>query len=210
MQFLISSLSFSHAFNNTCLVCYTADGFMKAYTLPSLRPMLDMYYISMSTPRIGITMNISNYGHGIYFSNPTELQKFSVSTEFMRQLPEMTGQVFTESIPMPEAPKKNPLWGLFTSGPKDCNREELFGDSAGKASAAVAKHIPGASMAHLQSKSISSGSEISKAKMAAIERGQKLNELEDRTEQMANEAKQYATTANSLLHKYKDKKWYQL
>ena len=43
-----------------------------------------------------------------------------------------------------------------------------------------------------------------------IERGQKLNELEDRTEQMSNEAKQYATNANALLGKYKDKKWYQL
>ena len=69
-----------------CLVCYTADGFLKAYTLPSLRPMLDMYYIAMSTPRIGRTMNISNYGHGIFFSNPTELQKFSISSEFMRQV----------------------------------------------------------------------------------------------------------------------------
>ena len=125
----------------------------------------------------------------------------------------MTGQVFTDSIPMPEEPKKTMtqnVWGLFSSGPKDLNREELFGDSAGKASTTVAKHIPGASMAHLQSKSISSGSEISKAKMAAIERGQKLNELEDRTEQMADEAKNYAKTANSLLHKYKDKKWYQI
>ena len=92
----------------------------------------------------------------------------------------MTGQVFTDSIPMPEAPKKNPLWGLFSSGPKECPREELFGDSAGKASTTIAKHIPGASMANLQSKSISSGSEISKAKMAAIERGQKLNELQTR------------------------------
>ena len=69
-----------------CLVCFTADGFLKAYTLPSLRPMLDMYYIAMSTPRIGRTMNISNYGHGIFFSNPTELQKFSISSEFMRQV----------------------------------------------------------------------------------------------------------------------------
>ena len=69
-----------------CLVCFTGDGFLKAYTLPSLRPMLDMYYIAMSTPRIGRTMNISNYGHGIYFSNPTELQKFSISSEFMRQV----------------------------------------------------------------------------------------------------------------------------
>jgi len=193
-----------------CLVCYTADGFMKAYTLPSLRPMLDMYYIAMSTPRIGRTMNISNYGHGIFFSNPTELQKFSISSEFMRQLPEMTGQVFTNAIPMPEPPKKNILFNLFASGPKPCDREELFGETAGKASSTIAKHIPGAGMAHLEAKSISSGSEISKAKMAALERGQKLNELEDRTEQMANEAKEYAKTSNKLLHKYKDKKWYQL
>ena len=69
-----------------CLVCYTADGFLKAYTLPSLRPMLDMYYIAMSTPRIGRTMNLANYGHGIFFSNPTELQKFSMSSDFLRQV----------------------------------------------------------------------------------------------------------------------------
>ena len=126
------------------------------------------------------------------------------------QLPEMTGLVFTDNIPMPDPPRKNFFTGLFATGPKPCDREELFGETAGKASSAIAKHIPGASMAHIQSKSISSGSEIGKAKMAAIERGQKLNELEDRTEQMSNEAKQYANTANSLLHKYKDKKWYQL
>ena len=33
------------------------------------------------------------------------------------------------------------------------------------------------------------GSEVHKAKMAVMERGQKLNEIEDRTEMMANEAK---------------------
>ena len=69
-----------------CLVCFTADGFLKAYSLPSLRPMLDMYYIALSTPRIARTMNISNYGHGIFFSNPTELQKFSINSEFLRQV----------------------------------------------------------------------------------------------------------------------------
>ena len=69
-----------------CLVCFTADGFLKAYSLPSLRPMLDMYYIALSTPRIARTMNISNYGHGIFFSNPTELQKFSINSEFLHQV----------------------------------------------------------------------------------------------------------------------------
>lgn len=90
------------------------------------------------------------------------------------------------------------------------DREELFGESAGKASSSVAKNFSGASMAPLQSKSVNSGSEIAKAKMAAIERGQRLNELEDRTEQMANEAKQYANTSHNLMNMYKNKKWYQL
>ena len=126
------------------------------------------------------------------------------------QLPEMTGLVFTDSIPMPDLPKKNFFSGLFGGGPKPCDREELFGDTAGKASSTIAKHIPGASMANLQSKGVGATSEVSKAKMAMIERDQKLNELEDRTEQMSNEAKQYATNANALLGKYKDKKWYQL
>ena len=50
-----------------CLVCYTANGFIHAYSLPSLRPMLDMYFTSLKTPRVGRTMSFSNYGHGLYF-----------------------------------------------------------------------------------------------------------------------------------------------
>ena len=51
----------------------------------------------------------------------------------------MTGQVFTNAIPMPEPPKKNILFNLFASGPKPCDREELFGETAGKASSTIAK-----------------------------------------------------------------------
>lgn len=100
--------------------------------------------------------------------------------------------------------------GFFGGGPKPVDREELFGESAGKASASVAKNFTGASMAPLQSKGVNSQSEVAKAKMAVIERGQRLNELEDRTEMMANEAKQYATSAHNLMNMYKNKKWYQL
>ena len=100
--------------------------------------------------------------------------------------------------------------GFFGGGPKPLDREELFGESAGKASASVAKNFSGATMAPLQAKGANSTSEIAKAKMAAMERGQRLNELEDRTEQMANEAKQYAATSHNLMNMYKNKKWYQL
>jgi len=122
----------------------------------------------------------------------------------------MTGLVFTDNIPTPDPPKKNFFTGLFGGGPKPCDREELFGESAGKASTTIAKQIPGASMVNLQAKGVGATSEVAKAKMMMIERGQKLSEVEDRTEQMADEAKQYATTAHSLMSKYKDKKWYQI
>ena len=50
-----------------CLVCYTANGFIHAYSLPSLRPMLDMYFTSVKNPRVAMTMSFSHYGHGLYF-----------------------------------------------------------------------------------------------------------------------------------------------
>ena len=43
-----------------------------------------------------------------------------------------------------------------------------------------------------------------------VERGQKLNEIEDQMENMSNEAKQYAQNAQALKNMYKNKKWYQL
>lgn len=43
-----------------------------------------------------------------------------------------------------------------------------------------------------------------------VERGQKLNEIEDQMENMSNEAKQYAQTSQALKNMYKNKKWYQL
>ncbi len=194
-----------------CLVTYMADGFIKAFSLPSLRPMLDMYFKAMSSPRIGRTMSFSNYGHGCYMANSTEVQKFSVSSNFMRQLPEMTGRVFTDGIPMPEPPKPGFLKGLiFGSAPKAVDRDELFGDRAGKASSGVAKTIPGENMVPLQAKGAGAASEVSKAHQAMIERGQKLNEIEDQMENMSNEAKEYARTSHNLMNMYKNKKWWQI
>ena len=43
-----------------------------------------------------------------------------------------------------------------------------------------------------------------------VERGQKLNEIEDQMENMSNEAKMYAQNAQALKNMYKNKKWYQL
>ena len=57
---------------------------------------------------------------------------------------------------------------------------------------------------------MSSTSEVSKAHAAFLERGNKISELEDRTEAMANEAKNYASNSHKLMLEAKNKKWYQL
>jgi len=45
---------------------------------------------------------------------------------------------------------------------------------------------------------------------ALLERGEKLSELEVKTEQMNVRAKAFADAAHQLSLKYKDKKWYQV
>ena len=82
----------------------------------------------------------------------------------MRQLPEMAGRVFTDDIPMPEPPKPGFLKGasslLFGGGPKNVDREELFGESAGKPASGVAKHVTGPNMAPVMAQSAQGTSEV--------------------------------------------------
>ena len=68
-----SIINFGGVKYTPCLVTYTADGFLKAFSLPSLRPMLDMYFMANRDPRIALTMSFSNYGHGLYMANATEV-----------------------------------------------------------------------------------------------------------------------------------------
>ena len=48
-----SVINFGGVKYTPALVTYTSDGFIKVFSLPSLRPMLDMYFVSNSHPRIG-------------------------------------------------------------------------------------------------------------------------------------------------------------
>lgn len=65
-------------------------------------------------------------------------------------------------------------------------------------------------MEQLGQRTSTAASEISRAHQLAMERGEKLNMLEERAERMANEAQNFTGTAHQLMLKYKDKKWYQL
>ena len=93
------------------------------------------------------------------------------------------------------------------------DREELFGEGAGKPSSGVAKHTTGgtSNLGALNDRASAAGtSEVSKAHRAMVERGQKLNEIEDQMENMSNVAKDYAQNSAKLKNMYKNKKWYQL
>ncbi|CAB3254221.1 unnamed protein product [Arctia plantaginis] len=266
--------------DSVCLVNYLSTGHLVAYSLPSLRPLVDVDFLPLSelsvalyifearleykagaphkgseragashaltgvcipgsfqtqskqrgivdpmlsiwgqqlivnedTDQISKTFCFSNRGHGLYLASPTEIQKFTVDTEFCQQLNEMIGELFLPRD-MPEPPKESFFRGLFGGGSRPLDREELFGESSGKPSRAVAKHIPGGSAAQLEQLNTRAGTaagEVSRAHQLVVERGDKLSHLEDRTERMHMQAAEFSSSAHQIMLKYKDKKWYQL
>ncbi|XP_023338537.1 syntaxin-binding protein 5 [Eurytemora carolleeae] len=205
-----SILSWGGAKMSPLILIFTSDGGIKGFSLPSLRPMIESNLVSVNSPRISRTLRFSTGGNGVYFTNPNQIQKFSVNAESIKSHRETCGKLFQDNIEMPEAPKQGFLKGLFGGGPKPLDREELFGESSGKASSSLAKTIPGAKLMDLQGNSGGATSEVAKAKQAICERGQKLNEIEDRTEMMSNEAKIFADNSHNMMLHFKNKKWYQL
>lgn len=90
---------------------------------------------------------------------------------------------------------------------------QTVGEStSGKAPKLVAKLVPGpsAQLDALGNRASTAASEISRAHQLAVERGEKLSNLEDRTARMMNEAEQFSSNARELMMKNKDKRWYQL
>ncbi|KAJ8723575.1 hypothetical protein PYW08_003487 [Mythimna loreyi] len=198
--------------DSVCLVNYLSTGHLVAYSLPSLRPLVDVDFLPLSELGIAKTFCFSNRGHGLYLASPTEVQKFTIDAEFCQQLNEMIGELFLPRD-MPEPPKESFFRGLFGGGARPFDREELFGESSGKPLRTVAKHIPGGSAAQLEqlgARASTAAGEVSRAHMLVVERGDKLSRLEDNTERMHNQAAEFSSSAHQLMLKYKDKKWYQL
>ena len=86
------------------------------------------------------------------------------------------------------------------------------GDSSGKGARNVAKHIPGpnSQIEALNVRANTAAGDVSRARNLLIERGQKVSELEQKTEKMMHEADAFQSTAHQLMLKYQNKKWYQL
>ncbi|XP_023722394.2 syntaxin-binding protein 5 isoform X3 [Cryptotermes secundus] len=225
--------------DSVCLVCYISNGHITAYTLPSLRPLIDVDFLPLAdlsfqttkqgivdpmlsiwgqqmfvnedTDQIARTFCFSNRGHGLYLCSPTEVQKFTVSADFCSSLAEMVGELFLPHD-MPEPPKEGFFKGLFGGGIRPLDREELFGEASGRASRSVAKLIPGpsANIEAMGQRVTSVTGDIARTHQLVVERGEKLGQLEERTQRMMSEAENFSHSAHSLMLKYRDKKWYQL
>ncbi|XP_049645280.1 syntaxin-binding protein 5 [Suncus etruscus] len=196
--------------NSVCLACFCANGHIMTFSLPSLRPLLDVYYLPLTNMRIARTFCFTNNGQALYLVSPTEIQRLTYSQETCENLQEMLGELFTP-VETPEAPNRGFFKGLFGGGAQSLDREELFGESAsGKASRSLAQHIPGPGGIE-GVKGAASGvvGELARARLALDERGQKLSDLEERTAAMLSSADSFSKHAHEMMLKYKDKKWYQ-
>uniref|UniRef100_A0A131XEH7 Syntaxin-binding protein 5-like n=1 Tax=Hyalomma excavatum TaxID=257692 RepID=A0A131XEH7_9ACAR len=196
--------------DTACLVCYIANGNIVVYSLPSLKPLYETDFLPLVDMRIARTFCFSKNGHGMFLCSPSELQKFTISSDFCANLQEMLGTIFLNKE-MPEAPKQSFFKGLFGGGPSVLDREELFGEASGKPLKTVARHIPGNSgnMDAMRAQAGTLAGEVMRARQGLTERGEALTQLEERTARMMSEAESFANTTHQLMNKYKDKKWYQ-
>ncbi|KAK2531413.1 Stxbp5 [Columba guinea] len=185
--------------NSICLACFCANGHIMTFSLPSLRPLLDVYYLPLTNMRIARTFCFTNNGQALYLVSPTEIQRLTYSQETCENLQEMLGELFTP-VETPEAPNRGFFKGLFGGGAQSLDREELFGESAsGKASRSLAQHIPGPGGIE-GVKGAASGvvGELARARLALDERGQKLGELEEKTAAMLYSADSFSKHAHEL------------
>ncbi|XP_072437422.1 syntaxin-binding protein 5a isoform X2 [Chiloscyllium punctatum] len=193
-----------------CLACFCANGHIMTFSLPSLRPLLDVNYLPLTDMRIARTFCFTNNGQALYLVSPTEIQRITYSQSTCENLQEMLGELFTP-VETPEAPNRGFFKGLFGGGAQSLDREELFGESAaGKASRSLAQHIPGTGgIEGVKGAASGVAGELARARIALDERGQKLSELEERTAAMLYSADTFSKHAHEMMLKCKDKKWYQ-
>ncbi|KAM3932029.1 syntaxin-binding protein 5 isoform 3-T3 [Leptodactylus fuscus] len=195
--------------NSTCLACFCANGHIMTFSLPSLRPLLDVNYLPLTNMRIARTFCFTNNGQALYLVSPTEIQRITYSQETCENLQEMLGEMFTP-VETPEAPNRGFFKGLFGGGAQSLDREDLFGETSGRPRPTVVTHIPGpGGMEGVKGAATGVGAELTRARWALDERGQKLGELEDRTAAMLASADTFSKHAHEMMLKYKEKKWYQ-
>ncbi|KAH0508638.1 Syntaxin-binding protein 5-like [Microtus ochrogaster] len=185
--------------NSACLACFCANGHIMIMSLPSLRPMLDVNYLPLTDMRIARTFCFTNEGQALYLVSPTEIQRLTYSQEMCDNIQDMLGDLFTP-IETPEAQNRGFLKGLFGGSGQTFDREELFGEAtAGKASRSLAQHIPGpGSIEGMKGAAGGVMGELTRARIALDERGQRLGELEEKTAGMMTSAEAFSKHAHEV------------
>lgn len=67
--------------DSVCLACYVANGRIMAFSLPSLKPLLDIDFLPLNDVRIARTFCFSSNGHASYLCSATEIQKITFSAD---------------------------------------------------------------------------------------------------------------------------------
>lgn len=196
--------------NTVLLACFCANGHIMTISLPSLRPLLDINYLPLTDMRIARTFCFTHHGQALYLCSPSEIQRITYSQEMCESLQDILGDLFS-LVETPESQNKGFLKGLFGGSGQTLDREELFGQaSAGIGSRHLAEHIPGPrSVEGVKGAATGVAADLSRARQALDERGQRLGELEDKTERMLSSAEVFSKHAHELMLKCRDKRWYQ-
>lgn len=203
------------------LATYLATGSLVVHSLPKLALLLEADFVPYSHPQVAASMRFSRQGHALYQPSPGELCKFTLSAQYKALVNEMAGALYV-AREMPEGPARaatsaanqffKSLLAATTNlannaANRQSARDELFGETV-SSSRSLAKHITCGGMDKLRQNTFGTD-EFSIARENLDERGEKLSEIEDRTYQMMIQSESYAQTANQLVQKFKDKKWYQ-
>ena len=189
--------------------CLTTDGTVKIYSLPTLLLLLDVEcQFSLADYRLIRTFALGRGGEAVFLASPSEIQRLVFTKDKEQMFLSDHGCLFAV-LEVPEAKPKGFFGNLFATVPSPLDREELFGPKSGSARK-VADYVPGSGLGAFRQSADTAAGAISKAKMALIERGEKLSELEDRAASMNMKAANFASAARALSDKYQKKKWYQL
>lgn len=81
-------------------------------SLPSLRPLLDVYYLPLTNMRIARTFCFTNNGQALYLVSPTEIQRLTYSQETCENL-----QVINKNITIISSEVKYSLRARVLSAP---------------------------------------------------------------------------------------------
>ncbi|CAL8108438.1 unnamed protein product [Calicophoron daubneyi] len=193
----------------TFLSCYLANGHFMAFSLPSLRMLMDVNSLPFSEC-VSRSFAFGQYGQVVYLNSPSELLKVTWSADVCANLRDMQGELFLPCN-MPEPPKKNFFKTLLSGNlSASLDRDELFGEtSSGKGMPGSSTLLPNTKMEKLTGQATGASSEIARARNAAIERGERLGQLDLQTQEMMEQAKGFGRSAAALAAKYekKDKRW---